>query len=348
MRSALALLPVTLLAGACASDTDVGFSLRAVLDAETSGVRILDDGSIGHAAMIDQLCTFDVEAGSVIDDVDLGAGQEVLLDATGQTALAKVADSVHRVGPTGEVESSLNLRALDARLYGSQTVALVEHPEGCAVAWIDEQVNAWAVPGTSCLGDVGFDVDRGTGAAWLADGDSLTRISPDGQFTRIDDAGADLVVWDASTGGAIIGARGEGWVQAVRADGEATWTRSFDGGLTDLDTAGSAELVAVMAAQDGAGALEVVSAPSGDLTHRFRLPEPAGLAFSSEGRDLGLVTDDSVYLYDVETDLSLVDTPSRQGASRVDPWMGMQVGAGGSSTATAAVGTAIAVLLIVD
>lgn len=348
MRATLVLLPVTLLAGACASNSDVGFSLRAVLEAETQGVRLLDDGTTGHAAMMDQLCTFDVDNGGVLDDADLGEGQEVLLDATGELALARVGGTLHTVDALGQSVRTARMQALDARLYGNQTVALVDHVEGCAVAWLGDEVTAWAVPDTTCGGNVAFDLDRTSGAAWVADGSSLTRVTPDGEFLRIDDVDADLLVWEPTTGGVVMGSRGEAWIQSVDGAGEVQWTRSLGGTLSDVDVARSASMVALMIEEGDRGALEIVSADAGDLTHRYRLPETAELAFSSEGRDLALVTGERAYLYDVETDISLVDTPSTRGASQADPWLGMDVGAGGSNTATAVVGTAVAVLLIVD
>jgi len=343
-----ALLVPTLLTG-CASDTDMGFSLRAVLDARTDGVRLLDDGATGHAAMIDQLCTFDASVGDVTGDLDLGVGQEELLDASGDVALARLNDTLYRVRSDGQVLDSVVLDARDARLVGEQSVALVAHDDGCAVAWLhDGQATAWAVPGTDCHDQVAFDVDRSTGTAWIADGEHLARLTPAGEFARFDDVGADLLAWDPSTGGVVLGAQRAGWVQAVDPAGEPLWTRRFEGGLTDVDTAGAASMVALMIREDDAGgALEIVGSETGELTHRYRLPHTADLAFSSQGHSLGLVTSDRVFLYDVETDVSLVDTPSSRGASRVDPWGGIGVSAGGS-TATAAVGTAIAVLLILD
>ena len=347
----LTVLSLTTLAAltGCSSDGGVGFTLRAVLDAETDGVRLLDDGSTGHAAMIDQLCTFDVDAGEVTGDLDLGPGQEVLMDAEGGDTLARLGGELHRIDAAGTETDRVGIEAIDARLVGDRIVALVDHDAGCTVAWVDsarEQTAAWAIPETDCSGAVAFDVDRRTGAAWLTDGSHVAQVTPDGTFTRVE-ADADLVVWDASTGGAVIGATGLGWVQGIDAQGTDAWTRSFDGSLSDLATAGSAGIIAVMMGESEGGALELLDSADGDLTHRYRLPETADVAMSSSGRDMALVTDDRVFLYDVETDTSLVDTPSARGASREDTWLGVGRGTG-TSGATAMVGTAIAVMAIVD
>lgn len=330
----------------CSADGDVGFTLRATLDAETDGVRLHDDGATGHAAMADQLCLFDLDAGAVLGDVNIGDGHETLLDADAEHTLARLND-LHVLDNDGSKGHSFALHPLDARLLGDEVVALVSHDDTCAVTWLSQGTTGagFAVPDMTCDASVGFAVDRDDGAAWIADGAVLTRVDRSGHFTRHEGALADMVSWNASTGGVVVGARGGDWVQGVTRDGEVAWSRTLDGALVDLDAAGDAGVDAIMVTDPRGGTLELVDSESGEPGAVHPLPDVAEMTFSNDGTDLALVVPDRVFLYDVETGMTLFDTPSVSHASEVNPWVGPGLVGGGASTT---LGVAIAVALLVD
>jgi hypothetical protein len=342
----LLLVALTCSLGACSADSDVGFTLRAVLNAETDGVKLHDDGATGHAAMADQLCLFDLDHGAVLDDIDLARGHETLLDADGDRTLARVRD-LHVVPTDGSDGVSFAVDALDARLLGDEVVAVVAVEDSCAATWLAAGVEpmGFVVPGMDCSGEVGFAVDRSDGAVWIADGRVLTRIDRTGAFVRHDVARADRVSWDASTRGVVVGAHGGDWVQGVTVDGDVAWSRTLDGRLADLDVAGDAGVSAIMLSEAAGGALELVDSETGEPTAVHPLPSVAEMTFSNDGRDLALVLPDSVYLYDVDTDVTLWDTPSVSRAGEVNAWVGPGLVGGGAGTT---LGVAIAVALLVD
>lgn len=330
---------------ACSSDPDVGFRLKAVLDAETDGVKLHDGGATGLAAMAEQICVFDVDQGGVLADQDLSSGHETLLDAHDGRALARSVGELHVLDAQGAPVDTLGLDVMDARLAGDTIVAVVPVEGACAAAWLDEdETVAFVAPGTDCSTDIALAVDRRTGSAWIADGKVLAKVDRDGTVTRHEQARADLVAWDASTGGVVVGEIGGQWVQGVTAAGDVSWSRDLTGTLTDVDVAGDAGVVAVMSADGVGGALELVDSLTGEPQARHPLPEPAELSFSSDGRDLGLVLGDRVYLYDVDTDVRLLDTPGVSAAAQLNNWVGPSVAGAGAGT-TIIAGLAVALLM---
>jgi hypothetical protein len=344
MRSPL-LLSIAALAG-CSSDPSVGFTLLATLQADTDGVVMQDDAATADAAMADQICVIDVRDASVLIDADPGEGQEVLHDALGDRALAGVDGKLWSVDRSGEMVEGLAVEALAARLTHDGTVALVAHEGVCLVAFERaDSSTAWAVPGTDCTGDVGFDVDRNTGTAWIADGQAVATVDPSGEFSRWDGIGADTIDLDVRTGHALVGARGEAWVQSVSDAGSVAWTTGLDGALYDLGVAGDGGVAGVMVDDATGGAFTLLETAEGARVAVHPLPEVASVAFSDNGASLGLGTDRDVYFYDVDVDVLMSDMPSSDNAADVNAWEGVGFAAGGAASVF---GTAAAVALIVD
>jgi hypothetical protein len=337
-----------LMMSACSSDPNVGFTMKAVLDAETDGVRLHDGGLTANAAMAEQICIFDTLDAEVIGDIDL-AGTETLLDAHNDLALARSDGQLHTVPASvqGDPLQSIAIDAIDGRLLDEGLVAVVRHEGVCAAMYdLPDQRLSYAIPGTQCAGDVDLAVDRATGTLWIADGATLTQLELNGDFVRHDGAMAGLVSFDASTGGVVVGERGGKWVQGVDRAGDVTWTRSLKGTLHDLSSVGDAGMDAIMVREtDGRGLLTLLDSADGEPGAVHPLPEVAELTFSNSGRDLALVLPDRVYIYDVDPDVRLWTTPASSRAEAVDPWVGPASASGAASTV---LGVATAIVLIVD
>jgi hypothetical protein len=340
------LLPLIAFLAACSSDPGTAFLYSGYLDAETEGVRLLDDGS-GWAGMVNQLCHFDLQNGEVTGETELGADREVLLDAWGGATLARADARLVRLDAVGEPTQDLGLEVLNARLTSGGITALIQQDQACAVAWLPEggEAYAFAVPEAVCGAGTGFAVDRETGAAWVADGVRLARMNPDGTFALHPAATTDLVALDAASGHALVGARGGSFVQAVNPAGEVVWNRDLMSPLLDLEAAGRAGTVALLAEVDRGADLELLDASSGAPSAVYGLPEKADIQLSGDARWLGLVVPDGVHLYEVDPDVRLLDTPSVSRTGTVNPWVGPSAAGAGSGVLA---GVAVAVAILVD
>lgn len=324
----------------CTSDPSVAFTAVSQIDVPTNGV-VVRDGALADAAMADQVCVLDVQAGRALFDSDLGVGTERLLDAYGDRTLAALGDEVSvlpREG--GAVTESWSIDARDGRLTDDGAV-LVSQEDGCAVTFIEDTTASFRVPGIDCGGPMAMAIDRAAGFVWLADGRSLARIDRDGAFARWDDVPADALSLDAD-GGLVLGARGDDWLQTVDSDGEPVWNVVLDGPLVDLEVAPGSELVGVVVGdRRGRSHLALVDVATGVDVGRHPLPTEVEVAFSGDGNTMALMHPEGVLFYDVDVDrgaLSLPDGPIGRGAA------GAAVGLG----AGAVVGTALMIAVVMD
>lgn len=324
----------------CTSDPSVAFTAVSQLDVPTNGV-VVRDGALADAAMADQVCVLDVQAGRALFDSDLGVGTDRLLDAYGDRTLAALGDEV-AVLPRdgGSPVESWTLDARDGRLT-DDGVVLVSQVDGCAVTFIDDATASFRVPGVDCAGALAMAVDRPAGLVWLADGRALARIGSDGAFARWDDVPADALSLDAA-GGLVLGALGDDWLQTIDSDGEPVWNVVLDGPLVDVEVAPGSGLAGVVVGDaDSRSHLALVDVATGVDVGDHPLPTEVDVAFSGDGHTMALMHPEGVVFYDVDVDrgaLALPDGPIGRGAA----------GAAAGLGAGAVLGTALMIAVVMD
>lgn len=305
-------------ASACSADQSVDLPLRSVLAAATDGVAVHDGARYADAGMIDAICLVDTKSALVVGDHDLLDGTERVFDAHRQTTLAGSGRQLFEIPTEGEARAlPLDVEAIDGRVLDDGVAILFAADEGCGVAFHgDAGTVAWGVAAT-CDDDVGFAVDRATGTAWIADGDSLVSVRADGEARRFEAADADLVAWDAADEVVVFASRGGDFVAALHPDGEIAWSVGVGGGVTDLGAAGGAGLVVVSVASDAGGEIVVLGGAAGEQIVSQITPVAPEVTFASDGLSLALATSDAVYFYDVDPYAHPMDTPTTEQMSSI-------------------------------
>ena len=324
----------------CTSDPGVAFTAVSQINVATNGV-VVRDGAMADAAMAEQVCVLDVQAGRALFDSDLGVGTERLLDAYGDRTLAALGDEVATLPRDGgPVTESWAIDARDGRLIDNGVV-LVSQADGCAVTFVEDTTASFRVPGLDCGGARAMAIDRRAGFVWLADGRSLARIDREGEFSRWDDVPADALSLDAA-GGLVLGALGDDWLQTITADGEPVWNVVLDGPLVDLEVAPGSGMAGVVVGESrGRSRLALVDVATGIDVGDHPLPTEVDVAFSGDGHTRALMHPEGVLFYDVEVDrgaLDLPDGPIGRGAS----------GAAAGLGAGAVLGTALMIAVMAD
>lgn len=338
----IAFLAPALILTACEATPELGFQHVAMLPTATSGVVLRSDGR-ASVAMDDQVCVISTTTGEVLGDVDPAEGAEKLLDARGDRVLAAANGSIFtlsRTSPEDGVLASQRLDTLSARLTDTGAVALVRLNQGCALAWTHDDTFATAqtVTDISCDSAV-LAVDPRTEVAWVADGQQLLRMAPNGDFERWSDVQADRVEVASAVSTVLLARTGESWLTAVTDTGEEAWTRSLSGPLVDIHTSSDGEVAAVSVEDPYGGGLLITEVSTGATLGEHPLPDAPTVRLSDTGDQLALVTPEEVHFYAVDTS--------------VDPWESPAVvpgvkggGLGKTVGAAAVVGTAVAVTLV--
>ncbi len=293
------------------SDPAVGFTLVSVLPESTAGVVVQDD-AVASAAMTNRICVLDTVNAEVVGDIDPGEQDEVLLDAWGDRALATDGRELFEIPRTDlddGIRNRWRLPVLQAQLSEAGPVVLTDSDGLCGLTWTLNGANtALQIPGTDCTGTVGLTVERDTGAAWIADGNALARVTPDGGFTRWDGVSADEVVWDAHMSQVLFGQLDGGWIQAADSTGNLLWSRPVGGTLQDIEVAGNSGVSALMVdIGDNLNDIDLLDSLTGDSVGTHPLPGFADMAFSDSGTSMALVTPDEVLFYSVDTDVGMLD-----------------------------------------
>jgi hypothetical protein len=343
MRHRIAALAFVLaVAPACSSSSGVSMPMRSMMAKSTEGVVLHDGAVLGDAGMADWICVIDTQTGDVLGDQDLGLGTDTLLDAHGDIALAKSEGRLFTLDSATLVPTpSMDIDAISGRVLDDGVAALFDQ-DGCGVAFSRSEGDvAWSLGDRTCDATMGFAADRETGNAWLADGTSLTTVSPDGQVNTFGDVFADMVDWDAANGNAIIANSGDDMIRAVGIDGTVSWGVRVSGQVHDIAVAGGAGLVVASVTQSDGGEIAILDGLSGEQLVSYRTPEIPTIEISSDGRSLALVTSDAVYFYDVNPDGSFMDTPTTEQVTDTN-------GAGAGTIIGIPVATAATAALIFD
>jgi hypothetical protein len=334
MRSLVLLIPLV----GCAQPT-VDLDLKSVLATSTRGAAVHEGGRLADVAMADQICRVDIDSGAVLGDTDPTDQSERLLDARAD-ALALSNGRLWTIPDDGQAaEVPLTVEPIDGRITDAGILALFTADDGtCGLAlWDGASATGLGTGLVRCDGDVAFDVDATTGVAWITDGKGMVSVTPDGVVSEFD-ATVDTVEWDGADGLAVVAKKLDNWIVGVSADGSTAWTVEVDGELVDLSVADEEGLIVASVANDHGGEIVVLRGATGEQVVSHEVPDQPIVEFSPDGTALALEAPDAIYFYSVDPNASVLDTPT---ARQVD-------GAHGVAGGSALVGTAIAIVMIVD
>lgn len=335
MRSLVLLIPLV----GCAQPT-VDLDLKSVLATSTRGAAVHEGGRLADVAMADQICRVDIDSGAVLGDTDPTDASERLVDARSDLALALSNGKLWTIPSSGDAaEVPLTIAPIDGRITDDGILALFAAEDGsCGLAfWDGQSATGLGTDLVRCDGAVAFDVDASTGVAWITDGEGMVSVTPDGVVSEFD-ATVDAVEWDAADGLAVVAKKLDNWIAGVSADGSTAWTVEVDGQLVDVSVADEEGLVVASVANDQGGEIIVLRGATGEQVVSHDVPDQPIVEFSPDGTALALETPDAIYFYAVDPHASVMDTPT---ARQVD-------GAHGVAGGSALVGTAIAIVMIVD
>jgi hypothetical protein len=290
MRAHLLLLaPLALGAAACQSNT-MHLEYRSTLWNETRGV-VLYAGEVdrGHGAMLDTTCEFDLVSGAVTGDLDLPTSSEVVSDVMRNTVLARSAEGVHVIRDLfwEQDEDLITAGVIDAAFGQVGPLALTRVAGDCAV--VDHSGPARALG--ACSSEAQLLTEPVSDRAWLLDQGVISEITDVG---LVEVAVADHATVDLTTDTLLVASGTR--LERRTLDGLRVWSLPLPARVTSLEDLGEFNGAAVVTADqelvlvDGMGQEAAV----------LRLPEPAHVTASANGRNLALATGEQVNFYQVQ------------------------------------------------
>lgn len=276
------------------------------VDAAAEGFAL--GGGNATVLMNDMTCGVHIDSGTVFFDVDLGLGEiQDGLDVDGSsgggghelTSLLVAPPLVHLV-PVEHPTSAARflVRGVrEARLLDDQGFVSLSAMEDdtCALRWYEEgrMVQSLELAEASCVGELGFAVDRDSGVAWIATPDGVFHIDQE-QVVRLPVEG-DLLAWDASTAQLYVGSHGSNTVSAVRGE-RVLWTLDLPGEVMDLDD-GGARGGLVIAHKEGLGYSVDRFDADGSVIDHLAFDRPVlDVSISDGGDQMGIArVDDHAY-----------------------------------------------------
>jgi hypothetical protein len=288
-----------------------GFDHVAEWDGRPDGVVIVDSVETLFMGMNLHVCGFDVEKGKDNHELDvIEEAADVLLDGHGASMAVLAPEGVRVLDPedefdvfTAEDRGVLHTVAevREARLMTDG--GLVVLTEACAVVWFQDAVQQATVDvpcGTS------FAIDRGTGVAFIAEGNRVTVADPAG--TVVLDHAFDQVAFDEATGLLYGAHQDETTVTAISVDGTVRWAIDVGGAAGDrvfaLDDMGVNGNVAYATEGDYHGRLGVLDGATGEA--RMAVDTPGGverLIVGLDGRSWVVIVGPEVHLMKLDVEL---------------------------------------------
>lgn len=278
----------------CANENELQY--RSTLQTQTDGVALSEDGLLAYAAMSGTTCTIDTRWGCPVADEDLPTEEEQVLDHYEGTTLARSARTLHLLrGGAWQADADVEIEGLrTARLTQRGLLALSSTADGCILRGEDAQV---PVPAALCSSQAQVDVDR-TGALVVAV-DGVYRVDLDGAV-RIAERG-DLVAVEPLQGRIVTATRGEHALAAYDAAGNALWSMSLEGEVTDLAARGDTGDVLVVSHTDGdMGEIDRVEVETGVSFTAGQIPQfGVDIVVSWNGRMVAVITESEVHHYEI-------------------------------------------------
>lgn len=293
-RTAL-ILPACLLAAACSSD-ELSISHMSIMQSQTRGVVLYDDGQRGHAAMWDTTCEFDTLNGWIISDHDLPTEAEEIVDTFEGEVLGRSDLGAHPVWQLGSKDLEIK-GVIDGRLYEGGLVVLRETRDGgCEARWDDGRVVALDVD--ACEADA-LDVDRIDGSLFVRQGAEIVKIDRDNGASFFDGA-ADLVVFDRTTELVYLANKGERKVWANDLEGGLVWSATLPGPVTAMDDMGRRGAVMVMVQDGDRGRVVMLDGLTGDRRTEAEAPSSdVDVSVSEDGTTMAVTLETEVHFYDL-------------------------------------------------
>lgn len=294
MSRAALLLPACLLAAACSTD-GLSISHMSVMQSQTRGVVLYDDGQRGHAAMWNTTCEFDTLNGWLISDHDLPTESEEIVDTFEGEVLGRSDVGAHPVWRLGQRD--LELRGVvDGRLFADGLVVLRETRDGgCEARWDDGAVVA--LDASACAADA-LDVDREDGSLFVRQGAEVVKVDREG--VNPFDGAADLVVFDRTTELVYLANKGEREVWANDLGGGLVWSTKLPGAITAMDDMGRRGAVMVVIEDGDRGRVVVLDGLTGDRRTEAEAPSAeVDVTVSEDGTTMAVTLETEVHFYDL-------------------------------------------------
>lgn len=298
-----------LLAGmaGCSTQT-LNFEHQSELQVSTRGVALQADGQDAVAGMFGTTCRVSVADGQLGDDYDIpGTDLEMVQDAgdvLGNSAVVVVSDlGAHVTYPDRfwdwQPDHIAGPGILEGRIYGDG-FALLDEGEDCQVSWVGGNDAIATHLGGALCDRPSFTVNRDTGDAYVANGDSVVVAGTDGAVEEIAQD-ADLVVWDAAAEVLYAAMIGGSTVRGIETDGHVRWTADVPGEIVAMDDMGPLAQAAVMVGEeDSTGSLILLDGFTGELSSSMATPQPANeITTSADGGTMAMVLDREVHFFNV-------------------------------------------------
>lgn len=309
-------LPILVLLAGCADETlPVELEHVSVLKEPTRGMALSGDGTRGHAGMYGVTCDFLTRTALIVADYDFEGERDTVADGAeledrGFTTVTLSPNQTH----VTFLDESKSLEAViphDARVphvvHGRLTsdfVAVVrDTDQGCEGGWLpptagEVTVSVPGLPDEACAADASIAVDRSENTLYIATGDGVLVMTPDGW--RQIDVRADLIAWDPWSSALYAAMRGGSEVRAYDLDSSLRWSTSLVGQVRQLNHMGEHASAIVIVEKDGAGALVVLDGLTG--AERSNLPTPSAadaVVMSEAGRLIGVQLPSETHFYRV-------------------------------------------------
>ncbi len=289
-------LAVVVVVTGCTSEAELRY--LSTLPTEVNGVVFSEDGVEAYVAMRGTTCTIETAWGCPVEDVDLPSGEERIVDHHAGRTLAVSPVGLHQIeGGTWAERADLRVDAVRWARFGKTGPIFVRGDDaGCAFQAAEgEPIRlepAWCDAVT-------LGVDRERDALWMADGQQVSRVSPDGVISFA--SSADLLDHDAATGLTYLAASGGSELYAVDDQGRVVWSSTNRGTVTDIVARGHRGDLLVLRWDGPVGRLERRDGATGHLFESFSLPGADGeLVVSENGVGVAIVVEDAVHHYNLE------------------------------------------------
>ncbi|MFT7519848.1 MAG: outer membrane protein assembly factor BamB [Kiritimatiellia bacterium] len=285
----LTLTALALGAAACSS-AEVHLDYQSTLWSETRGLVLHDEGDLGHAAMWDTTCEFDVNTGEVTGDVDLPTNSESVLDTLDGKVLARSSQGLHTVAGTQWLQGQdVALNTLTGAMTHAGPVALIRDGDACDVLW----TATGASQTLACGLDAQLAADRATGNVFVTSQGELTLVTPDDVTHLASDVGQGA--WNATTGQFYAASADGLTLAALDTDGAEMWTMDLSDSVRSMDDLGTRGGVAVVTNGNDLYLIDDI----GQVRAHDRMPSPADITVSNDGRNLALVLPDQANFFDI-------------------------------------------------
>ncbi len=263
----------------CAAFEQGPMSYDATLYTKVNGAAFYDDSETARVGMYETTCDIQTRFAMPTNDYDVAGTEDRVVDQFGGTAL--ITSEVGAWLDDTWNSDELNVDpVVDGRVLADDFVLATDAGAGCAIRW-GAMGDSVAVGG-ACLG---FDVERGTGEAFVGNDDGVKAMRRDG-VRQLSDRATDKISFDVASSGVMIGQSGDSVVQALELDGSVRWETDLGAGLIDLEALGDrGVLTAIVPEPDGRGLMLFIDAWSGLVLDRHPLPQPPASVVASPRGD---------------------------------------------------------------